>query len=80
MNTQLLRYNVLTEHLTFPPIPPATRDFGRTGRTHCMKPTAPSARAREGETRFEACLLAKGLSTQSARRLMLTVRRLTVNV
>ena len=34
MNTQLLRYNVLTEHLTFPPIPPATRDFGRTGRTH----------------------------------------------
>lgn len=39
MNTQLLRYNVLTEHLTFPPIPPATRDFGRTGRTHPLQPT-----------------------------------------
>ena len=34
MNTQLLRYNVLIEHPTFLPIPPATRDFGRTGRTH----------------------------------------------
>lgn len=39
MNTQLLRYNVLTEHLTFPPIPPATRDFGRTGRTHRLQRT-----------------------------------------
>ena len=35
--------DVLTEHLTFPPIPPATRDFGRTGRTHSLEPTAPSA-------------------------------------
>ncbi len=39
MNTQLLRYNVLIEHLTFPPIPPAMRDFGRTGRTQRMQPT-----------------------------------------
>jgi hypothetical protein len=40
---------------------------------HCIKPTAPVARASGGETRFGACLLAKGLSTQSARRLMLVV-------
>jgi hypothetical protein len=40
-----------------------------------MKPTAPLARAGGGETRFAACLLAKGLSPQSARRLMLIVRR-----
>jgi len=33
------------------------------------------ARAGGSETRFEVCLLAKGLSTQSARRLMLIVRR-----
>jgi len=39
MNTQLLRYNVLIEHLTFPPIPPITRDFGRTGRTKRIHPT-----------------------------------------
>ena len=37
------------------------------------RPTAPLARAGGGETRFGACLLAKGFSTQSARRLMLTV-------
>ncbi len=37
------------------------------------KPTAPLARAGGGETRFGARLLAKGFSTQSARRLMLIV-------
>jgi hypothetical protein len=40
-----------------------------------MKPTAPLARADGGETRFGAGLLAEGFSTQSARRLMLTVSR-----
>ena len=44
MNTQLLRYNVLIELLTLPPIPPAMRDFGRTGRTHGLQPT-PLARS-----------------------------------
>jgi len=39
------------------------------------RPTAPLARAGGGETRFGACLLAKGVSTQSARRLMLIVGR-----
>ena len=39
------------------------------------RPTAPVARAGGGETRFGAGLLAEGLSPQSARRLMLTVRR-----
>jgi len=38
---------------------------------HCIKPTAPLARADGGETRFGACLLAEGFSPQSARRLML---------
>ena len=40
------------------------------------KPTAPLARAGGGKTRFGAYLLAKGLPTQSARRLMLAVGRL----
>jgi hypothetical protein len=40
---------------------------------------APLARAGGGETRFGAFLLAKGFSTQSARRVMLAVRRLCVN-
>jgi hypothetical protein len=44
MNTQLLRYNVLIEHPTFLPIPPATRDFGPTGRTHGVQPTRPAAK------------------------------------
>jgi hypothetical protein len=39
------------------------------------RPTAPVARAGGEETRLGACLLAKGLSTQSARRLMLAVKR-----
>jgi hypothetical protein len=38
-----------------------------------MKPTAPLARAGGGKARFGAYLLAKELSTQSARRLMLIV-------
>jgi len=37
------------------------------------------ARASGGETRFGAHLLAKGFSTQSARRLMLTVKPLNTN-
>jgi hypothetical protein len=31
MNTQLLRYNMLTEHLTFLPIPPADAGFRANG-------------------------------------------------
>ena len=58
MNTQLLRYNVLTEHLTFPPIPPATRDFGRTGRTHRLQATRLRRRQAERK-RAQTGLLSK---------------------
>ena len=48
---------------------------GRDAAQHPIKPTAPAARASGGETRLGACLLAKGFFTQSARRVMLIVRR-----
>ena len=53
MNTQLLRYNMLIEHLTFLPIPPATRDFGQTGRTQCMEPTR--LISAQNQSRFRCC-------------------------
>jgi len=60
MNTQLLRYNVLIEHLTFLPIPPATRDFGQTGRTHRLQATR-LRRRQSGGPRAQTGLLLKVL-------------------
>jgi len=65
MNTQLLRYNVLTEHLTFPPILPASRDFGRTGRTIGCKRRGCAAHS-EGTTRTNGSAL-EGSTTHPPR-------------
>jgi hypothetical protein len=60
MNTQLLRYNMLIEHLTFLPIPPAARDFGQTGRTHQLQATRLRRLLAEGK-RAQTGLLLKVL-------------------
>jgi hypothetical protein len=39
MNTQLLRFVMLSEHPTFPLIPRTTSGFERTGRTCSLNPT-----------------------------------------
>ena len=60
MHTQLLRYTMLIEYLTFLPIPPTTRDFGQTGRTHRLQPTPLCGLLAEGK-RAQTGLLLKAL-------------------
>jgi hypothetical protein len=65
MNTQLLRYTVLNEHVTFPLIPPAYTGFRANGSHQGRQPDRASARVSGGQARFGARFPAKVIITHT---------------